>query len=94
MAQNQFSMDLNLKAYPNQLTPDVDDDYTVRVDTQSTPLDLDDIARATAQRLGEEITKVRSALQVGMEVMAQAVASGFCVSTPPCAMPSPWPPAW
>lgn len=24
MAQNQFSMDLNLKAYPNQLTPDVD----------------------------------------------------------------------
>lgn len=84
MAQNQFSMDLNLKAYPNQLTPDVDDDYTVRVDTQSTPLDLDDIARATAQRLGEEITKVRSALQVGMEVMAQAVASGFCVSTPLC----------
>lgn len=77
-------MDLNLKAYPNQLTPDVDDDYTVRVDTQSTPLDLDDIARATAQRLGEEITKVRSALQVGMEVMAQAVASGFCVSTPLC----------
>ena len=84
MAQNQFSMDLNLKAYPNQLTPDVDDDYTVRVDTQSTPLDLDEIARATAQRLGEEITKVRSALQVGMAVMAQAVASGFCVSTPLC----------
>lgn len=84
MAQNQFSMDLNLKAYPNVLTPDVEDDYTVRVDTQSTPLTLDDIARATAQRLGEEVTKVRSALQVGMEVMAQAVASGFCVSTPLC----------
>ena len=50
MAQNQFSMDLNLKAYPNQLTPDVDDDYTVRVDTQSTPLNLDDIARAAAER--------------------------------------------
>ena len=48
MAQNQFSMDLNLKAYPNTLTPDVDDDYTVKVDTQSTPLNLDDIARATA----------------------------------------------
>ena len=84
MAQNQFSMDLNLKAYPNQLTPDVDDDYTVKVDTQSTPLDLDDIARATAQQLGEEVTKTRSILQVGMEVMAQAVASGFCVSTPLC----------
>ena len=84
MAQQQFTMDLNLKAYPNVLTPDVEDDYTVRVDTQSTPLTLDDIARATAQRLGEEVTKVRSALQVGMEVMAQAVASGFCVSTPLC----------
>ncbi len=84
MAQNQFTMDLNLKAYPNQLTPDVDNDYLVRVDTQSTPLTLDDIARATAQRLNEEVTKVRSILQVGMEVMAQAVASGFCVSTPLC----------
>lgn len=84
MAQNQFSMDLNLKAYPNQLTPDVDDDYTVKVDTQSTPLNLDDIARATAQRLGEEEMKVKAALQVGMEVIAQAVASGFCVSTPLC----------
>lgn len=84
MAQNQFSMDLNLKAYPNVLTPDVDDDYTVKVDTQSTPLDLDDIARTTAQRLGEETAKVRATLQVGMEVIAQAVASGFCVSTPLC----------
>lgn len=77
-------MDLNLKAYPNQLTPDVDDDYIVKVDTQSTPLNLDDIARATAQRLGEEEVKVKAALQVGMEVIAQAVASGFCVSTPLC----------
>lgn len=93
MAQNQFSMDLNLKAYPNQLTPDVDDDYTVRVDTQSTPLNLDDIARAAAGRLGDEEVKVKAALQVGMEVMAQAVASGFCVSTP-CATPSPWLAAW
>lgn len=54
MAQNQFSMDLNLKAYPNTLTPDVADDYTVRVDTQSTPLMLDDIARVTAERLSME----------------------------------------
>ena len=84
MAQNQFSMDLNLKAYPNTLTPDVADDYTVRVDTQSTPLTLDDIARVTAERLGEETVKIRAALQVGMEVVAQAVASGFCVSTPLC----------
>lgn len=84
MAQNPFTLDLNLKAYPNTLTPDVADDYTVRVDTQSTPLTLDDIARVTAERLGEETVKIRAALQVGMEVMAQAVASGFCVSTPLC----------
>ena len=50
MAQNQFSMDLNLKAYPNQLTPDVDDDYTVRVDTQSTPLNLEPPPDASATK--------------------------------------------
>lgn len=83
MAQ-QFTLDLNLKAYPNTLTTDVDDDYTVKVETQSTSLTLDDIATATADRLGEEPTKVLGALKVAMEVMADAVASGFCVSTPFC----------
>lgn len=84
MAQNPFTLDLNLKAYPNALTQDDDNDYTVKVDTQSTPLTLDDIAAATAARLGEEVVKVRGALEVGMEVMAQAVASGYCISTPLC----------
>lgn len=83
MAQ-QFTLDLNLKAYPNTLTTDVDDDYTVKVETQSTSLTLDDIAAATADRLGEEPTKVLGALKVAMEVMADAVASGFCISTPFC----------
>ena len=83
MAQ-QFTLDLNLKAYPNTLTTDVDDDYTVKVETQSTSLTLDDIADATADRLGEEPTKVLGALKVAMEVMADAVASGFCISTPFC----------
>ena len=82
MAQ-QFTLDLNLKAYPNTLTTDVDD-YTVKVETQSTSLTLDDIADATADRLGEEPTKVLGALKVAMEVMADAVASGFCISTPFC----------
>ena len=38
------TMDLNLKAYPNELTQDVDNDYTVKVDTQSTLLTQDDLA--------------------------------------------------
>ena len=83
MAQ-QFTLDLNLKAYPNTLTTDVPDDYVVKVETQSTSLTLDDIADATADRLGEEPTKVLGALKVAMEVMADAVASGFCISTPFC----------
>ena len=33
MAQLKYALDLNLKAYPNELTPDVDNDYTVKVHT-------------------------------------------------------------
>lgn len=80
MALN-YTYDLNLKAYPNELTPDVADDYTVRVNTQSTPLTQDDIARSVADRLGEEPSKVQSIVQVFTEEVAAAVASGYCVST-------------
>ena len=80
MALN-YTYDLNLKAYPNELTPDVADDYTVRVNTQSTPLTQDDIARSVADRLGEEPSKVQSIIQVFTEEVAAAVASGYCVST-------------
>ena len=44
MAKVDLTMDLNLKAYPNDLTPDVDSDYVVKVDTQTTSLTLDDLA--------------------------------------------------
>ena len=57
------------------------DDYTVRVNTQSTPLTQDDIARSVADRLGEEPSKVQSIVQVFTEEVAAAVASGYCVST-------------
>ena len=80
MALN-YTYDLNLKAYPNELTKDVADDYTVRVNTQSTPLTQDDIARSVAERLGEEPSKVASIIQVFTEEVAAAVASGYCVST-------------
>ena len=82
MAQQlKYTFDLNLKAYPNELTQDVDNDYTVKVNTQSTPLTLDDLAASVAARLGEEVGKVRSIIEVFMDEVASAVASGYCVST-------------
>lgn len=82
MAKIDLTMDLNLKAYPNELTPDVDSDYVVKVDTQTTALNIDDLADMAAARLGCEETTARGVAQVLMEEMARAVASGFCVSTP------------
>lgn len=81
MAQLKYTLDLNLKAYPNELTQDIDNDYTVRVNTQSTPLTQKDIAASVAERLGEEPSKVESVVQVFMEEVGLAVASGYCVST-------------
>lgn len=37
MAQNQFSMDLNLKAYPNQLIPDVNGSRSHDLYSRKTP---------------------------------------------------------
>ena len=81
MAQLKYTLDLNLKAYSNELTPDVDNDYTVKVHTQSTPLTQDDIADSVADRLAEEPAKVRSILNIFFEEVGLAVASGYCVST-------------
>ena len=81
MAQLKYTLDLNLKAYPNELTPDVDNDYTVKVHTQSTPLTQDDLADSVAARLGDEPSRVRSIIQVFMEEVSLAVASGYCLST-------------
>lgn len=84
MAKVDLTMDLNLKAYPNELTPDVETDYTVRVDTQTQSLTLDDLAEMAAARVGCEESVARSVAQVLMEEASRAVASGFCVSTPLC----------
>lgn len=80
MAQLKYALDLNLKAYPNELTPDVDNDYTVKVHTQSTPLTQEDIAASVADRLGEEPARVKSIIEIFMEEVSLAVASGYCVS--------------
>ena len=84
MAKVDLTMDLNLKAYPNDLTPDIDSDSVVKVDTQTQSLTLDDLAEMAAARIGCEESLARSVAQVAMEEAARAVASGFCVSTPLC----------
>ena len=68
MAQLKYALDLNLKAYPNELTPDVDNDYTVKVHA------------SVADRLGEEPARVKSIIEIFMEEVSLAVASGYCVS--------------
>ena len=74
--------DLPLKAYPNELTPDIDTDYTVKVDTQETSLTLEHIALRVANRLNREYNDVLGALNAACEETAAYAASGYCISTP------------
>ena len=85
MKTRNYKMDLALMAYPNELTTDSDSDYIVKVKTQSQSLTLEDIAADVAARSGKfEASEVKSLFEMGFEAIAQAVASGYCVSTPLC----------
>jgi hypothetical protein len=85
MAENSYKTDLVLKAYLNELTPDVPDDYMLRVDTQDEPLDVNTIARTVASRSGKyEPSEIASLLQLSYEVIAEAVSTGHTVNTPLC----------
>lgn len=85
MKTRNYKMDLALMAYPNELTPDIDTDYIVKVNTQSQSLTLEEIAADVAARSGKfEASEVKSLFEMGFEAMAQAVASGYCISTPLC----------
>ena len=50
MKTRNYKMDLALMAYPNELTPDIDTDYIVKVNTQSQSLTLEDMAADVAAR--------------------------------------------
>ena len=82
----EATLDLALKAYPNELTADIDSDYTVKVETQEQSLTLEHIATAVAQVLNKPVSDVQSILQVACEQAANYAASGFCISTPLFAM--------
>lgn len=78
----EATLDLALKAYSNELTPEIDNDYTVRVETQETSLTLEHIALRVSKRLNKEYTDVLGILQIYCEEAADYAASGFCISTP------------
>lgn len=78
----EVSMDLALKAYPNELTADIDNDYTVKVETQEMSLGLEHIAAQVARKLNKVNSEVRSILEEACRETANYAASGFCISTP------------
>lgn len=64
MKTRNYKMDLALMAYPNELTPDIDTDYIVKVNTQSQSLTLEEIAADVAARSGKfEASEVKSLLR-------------------------------
>lgn len=78
----EATLDLALKAYPNELTTDIDNDYTVKVETQEMSLGLEHIAAQVAKKLNKVTSEVRSILEEACRETANYAASGFCISTP------------
>ena len=77
-----YKDELDLKAYPNELTPDVDNDYTVKVNTKTQALTDEDIANDVAILSGK-YTKEEALLfgSLYAQAVAGAVANGYNVST-------------
>lgn len=83
MANSTFTKTLSLMAYENALTPDVKNDYTLRVKTQPKSLDVTDIARETALTQGKyEPDEITLLLNKAFQAVADAVASGYIVNLP------------
>ena len=83
MANTTFTKTLSLMAYENNLTPDIPDDYTLRVKTQAASLDVSAIAREVARQQGKyEEDEISLLLNKTCEVIADAVASGYIVNLP------------
>lgn len=80
-----FSKTLSLMAYENNLTKDITDDYYLRAKTEKKSLGTKEIAEEVAARQGKyEAGEIEMLMNVMMEVMADAVSSGYIVSTPLC----------
>lgn len=83
MSNTTFTKTLSLMAYDNSLTPDVKDDYTLRVKTQSVSLDVAAIAREVSLQQGKyQADEIALILNKTCEIIADAVASGYIVNLP------------
>lgn len=80
-----YQNELDLKAYPNELTKDIDTDYTVKVNTKEQTLTDVDIAADVALLSGKyNQSEIKHIFDLQAQAMATAVASGYNISTPLC----------
>lgn len=82
MANTTFTKTLSLMAYENNLTPDIADDYTLRVKTQSASLDVSAVAREVARQQGKYQEDEITLLLIG-EVSGDTGAGGGGSSSGP-----------
>lgn len=80
-----FKKTMSLMAYLHTITKDVPDDYYLRVKLEKQTLTTDDIAvEVSAQQGKYDAGEIAMLLNNAMEVIAEAVASGYQVNLPLC----------
>ena len=80
-----YKNELDLKAYLNELPPDIDTDYTVKVNTKEQTLTDDDIAADVALLSGKyNKSEIRHLFDLQAQAVAAAVASGYNIATQLC----------
>lgn len=80
-----YKNELDLKAYLNELTPDIDTDYTVKVNTKKQTLTDDDIASDVAILSGKySKSEVSHLFDLQAQAMAAAAANGYNIATQLC----------
>lgn len=80
-----YKNELDLKAYPNELTKDIADDYTVKVNTKEQTLTDDDIARDVAILSGKyNASEIRHIFDLQAQAVGSAAASGYNISMGMC----------
>lgn len=77
-----YADELELKAYLNELTTDIDNDYTVKVQTKTQSLTDEDIAQDMALLSGKYTqSEIFHLLDLQAQVVGRAAANGYNVAT-------------
>ena len=77
-----YADELELKAYLNELTTDIDNDYTVKVQTKAQTLTDEDIAQDMALLSGKYTqSEILHLLDLQAQVVGRAAANGYNVAT-------------